>query len=356
MIAVTAQSQPASFAGKSEDAFEFTDGVVVDLGDSTAYLMNPRQGIDAVNLQSGKLLWQTTEAARPLVLHDGSIIAQAESGSTPNTLSLVVLSTRDEGNRLSLAEFTLPQIVQVSVADGPETSFRVTGRAQGESVLVRWRYTWQPVDGPPPAPGEQAVSLDGALWIEPSSGRHGIIPPDSSEEKNPGVGEEVQDRVEELIASSQLSGSVWLTDGVLATIERTADGNSRLRRWQVSPFTPLPDVDLSEDGFSYRYVSADLRHALVSRRAGANTGDWLWRLYSLQSGQRVAALRQSSAATRFFLTQSHLIQEAAPGRRPVGGGFVQEPRRLRAIDLQTARESWTMPLRDATYRGPQPPG
>ena len=130
--------------------------------------------------------------------------------------------------------------------------------------------------------------------------RHGILAPDASEEENPGVVADLQDPVEELIVSRQLSGSVWLTDGVLASIERTANGNSILRRWQVSPFATLPHVDLSEDGFSYRYVSTDLRHALVSRRAGANTGDWLWRLYSLQSGQLVATLRQPSAATKFF--------------------------------------------------------
>jgi hypothetical protein len=242
------------------------------------------------------------------------------------------------------------------VADGPETSFRLTARTQGDRIIVRWRYSLQPVDGPPPTPGEQAVSLDGSLWIEPDSGRHGILAPDASEEENTGVVADLQDPVEELIVSRQLSGSVWLTDGVLASIERTANGNSILRRWQVSPFATLPHVDLSEDGFSYRYVSTDLRHALVSRRAGANTGDWLWRLYSLQSGQLVATLRQPSAATKFFLTPSHLIQEAAPTRRPVGGGFIQEPRRLRAIDLQTARESWTRPLRDTAYRGPQPPG
>jgi hypothetical protein len=352
MVSASTASQPGVSLRRPVDFFEFTNGVVVDLSESTAYLMNPRPGLDAVNLHTGELLWQTLAAARPLLQHDGRIIAQAETGSTPNALSLVVLSARDAGRILFEIEVALPEIVQVSVVDRPETAFRATAHMQGERVIIRWSYSRQQIEGAPPGPGEQPVSLQGAVWMEVDSGRHGILALDEAAAASE---EGLPNHVEGLIANAPLSGFVWLTGGILAAIERTASGDVTLRRWRASTLEPLPDVDLGDEGFTYRYVSVDGRHALASRRVGAGEADWLWRLYSLESGRQVTQLRQRSAATRFFLTSSHLIHEAAPTRRSVEGGIVQQPRRLRGVDLRTAAESWARPLRDTAYRGPYPP-
>jgi hypothetical protein len=47
-------------------------GVVVDPAAGRLYMMNPQGGIDAVEITSGKLLWTTKEAAKPLIAYDGS--------------------------------------------------------------------------------------------------------------------------------------------------------------------------------------------------------------------------------------------------------------------------------------------
>lgn len=333
------------------DFFEFTNGVIVDLHDSIAYLMNPSRGMDAISLDTGKLLWQTAVAARPLLQHDGRIIAQAETGSTPNALLLIVLNARDEGRVLFEIEVALPEIVEVSVVDGAEGAFRVGAHLQGGRAIIEWSFSRQQIAGAPPGPGEQPLFLNGAIWLEVNSGRHGILAVDQAT-----ADEGIPDRVEGLIADAQLVGPALLVGDVLAAIERADSGDMILRRWHVDTLEPLPDVDLEGEGFTYRYVAADSRHALASRRAGAGDADWLWRVYSLASGRQVTQLRQRSAATRFFLISSHLVHETAPTRRSLDGGIVEEPRRLRAIDLQTASESWTRPLRDTAYRGSYPPG
>jgi len=55
--------------------FEVVPGVVVDPGRSAAYVMSPAGGIDAIDLDSGRLLWSTMRAAMPLVIAGGRVVA-----------------------------------------------------------------------------------------------------------------------------------------------------------------------------------------------------------------------------------------------------------------------------------------
>jgi hypothetical protein len=344
----SAASRPEVSQHRSADTFEFRNGVIVDVVESRVYLMSPRHGIEALDLRSGELLWQTTSAARPLLLNDGRLIAQAETGTVGNSLPVVVVSARDAGRILLEAEVALPETVQVSVDDGPGTSFRASARLQDNRVIIDWSYSSQQIQGTPPGPGDQGVFLDGAVWMEVDSGHHGILIADDA---GTPPGEHLPDDVEELIGQASFSGLAWLTGSVLATIQHNANGDTTLRRWSIDTLESLPDINLTNDGFTYRYVSAGGRHALASRRAGGGEADWLWRVYSLESGRQVAQLRQKSAAARFFLTPSHLIHEAAATQYTVDGVIVRKPLRLRAVELGTALESWTRPLRDTTYRG-----
>ena len=109
----SAAPRPEVSLRRSADTFEFRNGVIVNVAESRAYLMSPRHGIEALNLRSGELLWQTTSAARPLLLNDGRLIAQAETGSVGNSLPVVVVSARDAGQILLEVEVALPETVQV---------------------------------------------------------------------------------------------------------------------------------------------------------------------------------------------------------------------------------------------------
>jgi hypothetical protein len=349
VVGVTpAASRPELLLHRSADRFEFGTGVIVDLAESRVYLMSPRHSIDVLSLRSGELLWQTTSAAKPLLLNHGKLIAQAEESSSGNSLPLVVISTHDAGSILSTAEVALPETVQVSIDDGPGTSFRASARSQGDRVIIDWSYSSQQIQGTPPSPDDQEVFLDGSVWIDTDNGRHGILAIDDA---GTSPVEGLPDRVRELMERVSFSGSAWLAGNVLATIQHDANGDTLLRRWRTDTLESLPDINLTDDGFTYRYISADGRHALASRRASDGEADWLWRIYSLESGRQAARLRQQSAAARFFLTPSHLIHEAAATQHAQDGVIVRKPLRLRAVDLGTGLESWTRPLRDTAYRG-----
>ena len=80
-------------ASQGAFAFELAQGVIVDSARARIYVMNPDGGIDAVAFSNGAMLATTARGAKPLLLDDGALLAQAEGKE--GVLSLVSLRTQD---------------------------------------------------------------------------------------------------------------------------------------------------------------------------------------------------------------------------------------------------------------------
>ena len=336
--------------------FEFRAGVIVNSNQSTAYLMNLQRGIDAVDLSSGKLLWSTTKAAKPLLLHGRRLVAQAESAAPGNRLRIVVLDAQDAGKLLLEATVQLPKDTQVAIDDGLGTTFRTSARLHDDKVIVSWQYSEQHIGGAPPGPDAKVRVTAGAVRIDLKTGNTGSL---KSEEVPPTPETQLPDNVARLIKLGTLPGPLWQVGNVLAAIIRISGkggGRSILRRWHSDTGQPLPEVVLFGGELTYRYISVDGRHLLASKRLDSAKPHWGWRIYSLETGEQVAEVHNASPAAWFFITASSLILEAPPSSRISNGGLViDQPFRLRAIKLATSEELWEWPFRDTAYRGPYPP-
>ena len=362
---------------KVTNIFEFRAGVIVNSNQSTVYLMNLQRGIDAVDLSSGKLLWSTTKAAKPLLLHGHLLVAQAESAVTvsrsarrsmmpprararlvtpSSLLRIVVLNTHDAGELLLEATVQLPEDVQVAIEDGLGTTFRTSARLHENDVIVSWRFSKQHITGAPPGPDAKVLVTAGALRIDLETGHTDSL---RSEEVPPTPEIRLPDEVARLVTLGTLPGPLWQVGNVLAAIERTSGkggGRSTLRRWYSETGQPLPEVVLFGGELTFRYTSADGWHLLASKLLDSPGPVWVWRIYSLETGEHVAEVRNASPAAWFFITGSSLIHEAPPAGRIINGRFVMDqPLRLHAIDLETSDELWEWPFRDTAYRGPYPP-
>ncbi len=341
---------------KVTNIFEFRAGVIVNSKQSTVYLMNLQRGIDAVNLSSGKLLWSTTKAAKPLLLHGHLLVAQAESAAPSNILRIVVLNTQDAGELLLKATVQLPEDVQVAIEDGLGTNFRTSARLHENDVIVSWRFSKQHISGPPPGPDAKLRVTAGAMRIDLKTGHADSL---KSEEVPPTPETQLPDNIAQLINLESLPGPIWQVGNVLAAIIRTSDkgGESTiLRRWNSKTGQPLPEVVLFGGELTFRYISADGRYQLASKLLDSARPVWVWRIYSLETGEHVAQVQNASPAAWFFITASSLIHEAPPSGRIINGRLIMDqPLRLRAIDLKTSDELWERPFRDTAYRGPLPP-
>jgi hypothetical protein len=332
--------------------FELRAGVVADPTRGALYLMNPRGGVDAVDVVAGELLWTTAEAARPLLLSGRSLLAQAEARDQPHVLRLVVLDA-DRGARLAEGGIALPAGVAASIADGLGTSFEAHARPDQGDALVSWRFSRRPVTGV--APGPEAVPgdfrADGALRVDLATGRAEAVSPQALLEAPAG-----SDALARLVESAAVPKGYWRAGDIVAATARAP--GLVLKRWDLTTGKPLDDVDILAEELVAQLPSADGRYLLVSTRVEPDPAagqPYLWSVHAVETGNAVTRMRSEVSAVPFCVLAARLVHEARPSGRRVDGTWVERPLRLRAVELATGAEVWSRPLRDTAYRGPFPP-
>ena len=105
-----------------------------------------------------------------------------------------------------------------------------------------------------------------------------------------------------------------------------------------------------------QFPSADGRHVLTSQRI-ADDSVWekyRWTIYDRDTGERVGAFNSHLRLASFFVLGTQAIYETGPFVRRTESGLVDEPLKIRAVDLRTGQELWSREVRDTAYRGPYP--
>jgi hypothetical protein len=336
--------------------FQLCPGVVVDPVRGEAYLMNPQRGIDAIELSSGRLIWSSSAAAKPLTLSDQRLVAQAETSGDAHSLRIVVLDTKQAGKVVLEASLPLPRDVSPSINLGLGARFTVDALARDGAVSIWWSFSQRIVSGMFRPGGTPERAQSGAASVDLTTGRAESLSAeqamtlqrgDSAAGKpppapGPGVQQSPARRAGDFFIATELkaAGPGWRTI---------------LKRWSAKSGEPLPEIEV-KPGFNVANASADGALVLMFEAAPAATERerYRWSVYSLATGKQVAALRMPLSATPFFIWRSLLIYESPPNGRRINQQWVEEPRALRAVDAASGSEVWNRALRETAYRGPFP--
>jgi hypothetical protein len=313
-LAAQAAGKPA---GKPQAA-SLRDGVVVDTARSIAYVMHPKGGIQAIDLARGTTLWRTTGGERPLSLADNLLIAQARPGEN-GELRIVALDVRKRGTVSAEADLGMPASVQAEVHDTLGQAFRVTAVPSREGIVVAWEAEVYP-------------SLPGRGERE---GR------ESEEGERKASGPRKQESLE---------GTALFDPHAGRMLSLKAAGASEAAR-------PVFAASLSAPGSrEARFSSADGRYVLTSRRTGddASATPYRWTISDAATGAVLGMFPAEVSMSPFTIAGKRLIHVAQPALYLQGEKLVEQPLRLRALDLATGRELWTREILDTEFRGPIP--
>lgn len=342
----------ASAAG-GDAGFTFRPGNVVLPSRHAAYLMNAAGGLDEVDLATGNNRWTSSAVIRALAVEGHELIAQAPTDSP--RIDLVVLNLNHPELIRPLAQITLPADVK-PLADAA-CDFDLDARLVGGTVWIKWDFERRPPRGQRPANALETVRRAGVLRVELSTGE---VTEAGAEQFQAVQADPLPSAVDQEIAKGVISRPALRIDGVIAAFERAfIDGLPavRLHRWDGQTGEALPVLELTHAaGVNARYASADGRHLLVSGPAGRDR--WQWQIFDLTDGARAAAIEADVPGAWFFLDDAgdQIIHEQ---RAPVAESAIASPPNtlwVRAVDKQTGVERWKHEVRDAHYRGAQPPG
>ena len=333
--------------------FELRPGVIVDTGEREAYLMNPHGGIEAIALTSGKVLWSTTAAAKPLFLLNRRLLAQGESGG--HVMPIAMLDTKRDGQVTFKTSLPLPAGVTPSIDQGLGSSFFTRARIDDGIATIRWSFTETSVTGifQPGPPAERRQ--DGGFRINLRTGRVEALTAKLVKEQTGPLDQSLPTRLRAVEKTLQTrprrAGEFFFAT------QSQAVGRIVLKRWRADNGEELADVALPK-GTIATSPSADGLMVAAIRPAGADAvgrQNYLWSIYSLDSGSRVGEIRMPTSAAPFFLWHSALVYESGPFALRSGDKWLTEPLNLRAVDVTTGSQLWKRPLRDTTYRSPTPP-
>ena len=114
-------------------------GGVIDPNGQTAYLANTvHNGISAIDLATGKILWQAPGPWKPILVTGQKLIAWRSVEYAHNALRVWALDTRTGRSSWSSALVVLPSSVFVDSDSPVKPPFFVTGRMQNGQLELLW--------------------------------------------------------------------------------------------------------------------------------------------------------------------------------------------------------------------------
>lgn len=364
LVLATAAAKPACNtvpASERSGIFEFRSGVLVDAERDVCYLMNTHDGIDALDVRSGEARWTTILAQKPLLLLENTLIAQAAPEGIGNALRLVFLDTANGSAKRTQIDIDLPEGVRASIDDGAGTSFRIKAWATQGGFAVKWTYSAALVRGALRDPTEARSAerrWEGAARVDLETGT--VYPVEPGDRPNVAP-PRLPAGLSRLEKSGDLLSPLWFSGDTYAAAARIRqDGSERtvLKRWRATTGDSLPDVTLFADNYTIQYPSADYRHLLASRRNNSTqaSGRYDWMIFSLATGERIVEQQMDVPAAWFFVIGPVLIHDVPRRAVRVDDTWIEEPPKLRAIDMRTGIEQWIWYVRDTAFRGSNPPG
>lgn len=293
------------------------DSVVVDAAHGTAYVMSPKGGIDAIELSTGNVRWKSEAGARPLLIKDGALVAQAHPGEI-GELAIVTLDA-ERGIEMGRVSLGRPDGIRARVVDGPSQSFQVRAFEVDNDVVIEWSA----YDG---------RRLQGMLEEEAISAGQGSVSAAATSAK-------------------ALNGAARLDLSKGRAIRMTSEGAQALRDQTRSVRTTgLTAASVRQ------LASIDGQHVLRSERTRENGPfpSYRWTITNA-SGATVGTADTAVSMAPFLVSGTRIFYVVRPTTRVRDGKSVQDRLRLRAMDLQSGAVLWESPIVDGAYRGPFPP-
>ena len=341
-------------------------GGIIDPDRRTGYFATPEGGIDAVDLATGQVHWQTVEGQRPLFVRDDRLYAVAAvtknrpwrfmgfklNEPSPGTHGFCVraFALHDDGN-LVLESDAVEMPEWVGVRAAPGQAFLTRWQVGEDALVLNWEVrTWY-AGSKRPTPQMQAGArqhLEGAVRVLFESGTTTAAAPLPQPPPAPSwpFAEDLQGMA---LRWEGRSGVCYK-----AVVVEAAAGKETLvlRSWNYATHAPEVARELATGKALVVLPTTDERYLCVreampspdQRLSEADRQRCDWTIFALETGARVASLPYvPGTQTVTILDGRAFVQIGGPLLGRINQPFNQ-PRTLRAVALKSGKILWERPL------------
>jgi hypothetical protein len=310
---------PAVSASQLESVqkrFQLATGVVIDPAHNQLYATDVEGGMKAIDAATGRVVWRSRDAAKPIGFSGDWVVVQLASGNE-STLKLGSLEWKT-GRQVASVSAPLPPQIVPSIVPNLKGSFSVIAdNLPNGDALVSWQYVPRTPRALPPGTDANLPPVAG-LTVPPS------VP-----QKKPARG---------AVRFNPKTGAWQELDA-----KDAAPTQQQTAAWR--------------SGSNRQFLSVDGRNFLLSalNKDNSDAQKYTLTVYDRQTGTRLGQFKSSLATVPFYVSDSKAIYEIGPSIKRISTGLTELPRRIEAVDLTTGHEVWTASIRDETYRGSYPP-
>jgi hypothetical protein len=339
-------------------------GGVADPAGKTGYLANDKGGIDAVNLETGELLWESKEAPRPLGASDQFLVCQLPVKEKANQVRIVVLDVSQKGKRMLESDpVVFPDWVSVGLTHG--RTFASEGRLHKGELLLKWEAHAFYAGGAAPTPEIVKRAKKDASGVARVNLETGKVEMLEADKVPPEASPKLPRELEGVVSQQYWTGRDWkkaplVVGNTLCALAVSDSGGGTakltLKRWDLATGKELEPVELLQGKSLWPQVSPDGRYLFVHQalvKEQLPEGDYAWWVFGLADGKQVAKLPYEPGLTTVLGPRAYFLTTQPRKGPPVGGALVQ-PRQIKAVDLKTGKTEWERPIEPQRMLPPLP--
>jgi hypothetical protein len=326
---------------------------VTDADWKTGYVANATNGVNAIELKTGRVLWTNADAAVPL-LAEKNVLYALTSDEKPRTVRVVSIDA--SGNVVFRSdEIVLPH-------DG-----RVFRRValDGRTLWLEWESFNAPNPGPRMS-DEYNRSIGGAARVDLDSGGTQMV--EANAVPRPAQVQWPAEALNLTLWTDSLGkAEPWLAGDRIAALELKVDNDGLsmlLRTWNAANGAALKTKSLLErapaGGYTIPHVSLDRLHVIVllcndRERDGRPPGAVCnWRIYKVASGSLVGELEFERGTETPFAVHDGAALYVRQTEQPVpaseGKAGMTLPRTLKAVQCKSRKIRWEHAVKATAMR------
>lgn len=315
------------------------------------YVANRNNGIDAIDLNDGRMLWTSGEASYPLLATRHWLTAQKILPGQSNAFQIAKLNTERKGSLILLSEpIVFPDWVSVQPTNDEDFSFKVY--ATTDDLFLDWQAHSRYRGGAnPPSYVLQQSTREGrgTVRVDLKSGNVEMLP---STERTTAPQKDAS-------LEEQFGSGWWIAGQNLAVLvweESQGQQVLQLRTRRRLPNRRVENVvELARGKALVSYVTPDGRYILVHPDVPKHSPQKQpWWIFSAETGHLLAKLNYEFGTQAASIINSkiyYLVNEEADST-------VQEVTFLRSVlkskDLRTGKLLWEYLLQEESTRKPPP--
>jgi hypothetical protein len=321
---------------------------IADSQGRIGYFASAAGGIEALDLASGKVLWQTMEAQRPLLIDGDHLVAQA--GVKRNRLRILCLDLKRDGE-CDLESDPVVFPAWVVTGDAPGRLFSAKWRLERHRLILDWEASAWYVGAAKPTPEQVEAArkhADGQVFVDLRTGQTDAQPAKKNESPSaPTLPEPLQQR------SLRWQGPVGKSWKVLSLEDDKGKQRFMLHTWMPGEEAIRDSKELMTG--VHLQARASLDESVLFLRESNLSPDQLaslmpkkpqppWHLFSVSTGEHLGSIPHEAGMYAFAVLGKralYLVPGSLSGSLQRGGMQTQT---LRAVDITTGKKIWDHPV------------